>query len=214
MIDTFHHQFIPSAVASPSPCLLLLHGTGGNENDLLNLGQTLDSTAALLSPRGKVNENGLNRFFRRISPGVFDVDDVKARANELADWIDEAARTYEIDRGRITAVGYSNGANIASAMMMLRPEVLSSAILFRPMVPLVPDHLPDLSLVRVLLSAGKQDTIATPDGVERLARMLRRSEADVRVQWSPGGHPLTQADIQSAHDWLIHPPVRAPAYRR
>lgn len=214
MIDTFHHQFIPSAVASPSHCLLLLHGTGGNENDLLNLGQTIDSTAALLSPRGRVNENGLNRFFRRISPGVFDVDDVKARANELADWIDEAARTYEIDRGRITAVGYSNGANIASAMMMLRPEVLSSAILFRPMVPLVPDHLPDLSLVRVLLSAGKQDTIATPDGVERLARMLRRSEADVRVHWSPGGHPLTPADIQSAHDWLIHPPVRAPVYRR
>ncbi len=209
MIDTFHHQFIPPSVISPSHCLLLLHGTGGNENDLLNLGQTLDSTAALLSPRGRVNENGLNRFFRRLSPGVFDVEDVKARANELADWVDEAARTYEIDRSRITAVGYSNGANIASAMMMLRPEVLSSAILFRPMVPLVPDHLPDLSLVRVLVSAGRQDTIATPDGVENLARILRRSEADVRIQWSATGHPLTQADIRAAHDWLIHPPARA-----
>src|SRR6476646_8451723 len=142
MIGSFHHQFIPSSLPAPAPCLLLLHGTGGDEHDLLQLGQSLEPEAALLSPRGQVLENGMPRYFRRLSEGVFDVDDLKARANELADWVNEAAKTYNIDRGRITAVGYSNGANIASAIMLLRPEILSAAILLRPMMPFMPDELP------------------------------------------------------------------------
>lgn len=207
MIDSFRHVFIPSAHPAPSPCLLLLHGTGGTENDMLHFGQSLDPTSALLSPRGKVVENGMSRFFRRVAPGVFDIEDVKARANELADWVDAAARTYRLDRGRITAVGYSNGANIASAMMLLRPEVLSRAVLFRPMIPLEPAELPDLSLANVLLVAGRRDAIATPDHTEGLAGILERADADVQVHWSDAGHGLEECDIVCARDWLLHPRV-------
>jgi predicted esterase len=208
MIDDFRHQFIPSGHATPAPSLLLLHGTGGNEHDLLQLGQALDPTSALVSPRGKVVEaNGLTRFFRRHAEGVFDVEDLRFRANELADWVNEAAKVYGIDRGRITAVGYSNGANIASAMILLRPEILSAAILLRPMVPFIPQALPDLSLTRVLLAGGRRDPIATPDHVERLAALLKKAGASVSVHWSSGGHPLDEGDVQAAKSWLAHPPV-------
>ncbi len=135
------------------------------------------------------------------------MDDLKRRANELADWVDCAARTYSLDRGRITAVGFSNGANIASAMMFLRPEILSAAVLFRPMVPLVPDEMPDLSLVRVLLVAGKNDPIATPDHAERLSNLLLQADARVQIHWSDVGHMLEDCDIQAARDWLLHPSV-------
>lgn len=202
MIGSFHHQFIPSPHPAPAPCLLLLHGTGGDEHDLLQLGQNLDFGSALLSPRGQVLENGMPRFFRRLSEGVFDVEDLKARANELADWVNEAAKTYNLDRGRITAVGYSNGANIASAMMLLRPEILSGAILLRPMMPFMPDSLPDLSMVRVLIAGGRKDSIATLDHVQLLAALLSKADADVTVHWSSGGHPLQEDDIQAARNWL------------
>ena len=208
MIDSFRHQFIPSGHPAPAPCLLLLHGTGGNECDLLELGQSLDRTAALLSPCGRVVEDsGLTRFFRRHSPGVFDLEDLYIRANELADWVNVAARTYGIDRGRITAVGYSHGANVASAIMLLRPEILSSAILFRPMVPFEPERLPDLSMTRVLIAAGRHDTVASPDHAERLAALLSRADADVIIHWSQGGHHIDHGDIQAAKSWLMHPPV-------
>ncbi len=189
------------------PCLLLLHGTGGDEHDLLQLGHSLDPASALLSPRGQVLENGLPRFFRRISEGVFDVEDVKARAHELADWLDEAATTYKLDRGRITAVGYSNGANIASALLLLRPEILSAAILLRPMVPFVPDELPDLSMVRVLIAGGRADPIATGDQVDALGALLSKADAAVTVHWSPYGHTLQEDDIRVARNWLMHPSV-------
>jgi phospholipase/carboxylesterase len=210
MITSFHHQFIPSGNPPPAACLLLLHGTGGNEWDLLELGHSLDRTAALLSPRGKVAEaGGVTRFFKRHAEGVFDLEDLSARANELADWVNEAARTYGIDRGRITAVGYSNGANIASAMMLLRPEILSSAILLRPMVPFVPEQLPDLSMTRVLIAAGRHDTIAGPEHAHRLADMLSRADANVLVHWSQDGHALDEGDIQAARNWLMHPALNA-----
>lgn len=208
MLTSFQHQFIPSGHPPPAACLLLLHGTGGNEWDLLSLGQALDRTAALLSPRGKVvEEGGVNRFFRRRSAGVFDVEDLTARAHELADWVNEAARTYQIDRGRITAVGYSNGANIAAAMMLLRPEILSSAILLRPMVPFEPEQLPDLSMTRVLIAAGRHDSVTGPDQAHRLAELLSRADADVLVHWSQGGHNLDDGDLQAARNWLMHPPL-------
>jgi predicted esterase len=212
MLSSFRHQFIPSAHPAPAPCLLMLHGTGGDENDLLPLGQALDPTSALLSPRGKVLENGMARYFRRVEEGVFDVEDLKARAHELADWVETAVRTYGVDPGSITAVGYSNGANIASAMMLLRPEVLARAILFRPMIPFAPAEAPDLSLVKVLLLGGRRDPIATPQDVEGLAEILRRADADVHIHWSDAGHSLEPGDIEEAKTWLMHPHIsgRAP----
>src|SRR5881227_1142273 len=138
----FIHEFIPGD--SPRT-LLLLHGTGGNERDLIPLGRELDLNAALLSPRGKVLENGMPRFFRRLAEGVFDLEDLKFRTNELADFVRNASKVYGFDLQYVIAIGYSNGANIASSMLLLRPQVLSTAILFRAMVPLVPDVLPDLA---------------------------------------------------------------------
>jgi predicted esterase len=206
MIDSYRHQFIPSAVPSPAPCLLLLHNTGGDENDLLTLGQTLDATQALLSPCGKVDENGMWRYFRRIAPGVFDLEDLRMRANELADWVNSAARVYGLDRGRITAVGVAHGANIASAMLLLRPEILSGAVLFRPKIPLIPKELPDLSLARVLVAGGKRDPVAPPEQTRGLAELLRKAGADVQVHWADAGHEIEEGDIQAARDWLLHPP--------
>ena len=150
------HEFVSG---SSERTLLLLHGTGGNEHDLIPLGRELDPTAALLSPRGKVLENGMPRFFRRVAEGVFDLDDLKKRTHELADFVVGASRHYRLAATHIVAVGYSNGANIATSMLLLRPEILHAAILFRAMVPFVPDNLADLSSARVWIGAGNQDPI-------------------------------------------------------
>ncbi len=143
----FLHEFVPG---NSSRTLLLLHGTGGNERDLLPLGRELDPNASLLSPRGKILENGMPRFFRRLAEGVFDLEDLKTRTNELADFVAAAARHYKLDADHIVGVGYSNGANIAASMLLLRPEIMHAAILFRAMVPLVPDKMPELSSVQRL----------------------------------------------------------------
>src|SRR6476661_7277138 len=142
----FIHEFVPG---SSNRTLLLLHGTGGNERDLIALGRELDPNAGLLSPRGKVLENGMPRFFRRLAEGVFDLEDLKHRTNELADFVTEAAQHYGFATDQLVAVGYSNGANIAASMLLLRPEVLSAAALFRAIVPLYPETPPSLSSVRV-----------------------------------------------------------------
>src|SRR5215468_4655236 len=142
----FIHEFIPG---NSSRTLLLLHGTGGNERDLLPIGRELDPDASLLSPRGKILENGMPRFFRRLAEGVFDLEDLKYRTNELTDFVTAAAQHYGFASDNLVAVGYSNGANIAASMLLLRPEALPTAILFRAMVPLYPDTLPDLSSVQV-----------------------------------------------------------------
>src|SRR5207248_4811142 len=148
-------DFIHEFVAGSSPrTLLLLHGTGGSERDLIPLGRELDPSASLLSPRGKVLENGMPRFFRRLAEGVFDLDDLKTRTQELAEFVAAAARHYEFDADEVVAVGYSNGANIAASILLLRPKVLRAAVLFRAMVPLLPKDLPDLSPVRVWVGAG------------------------------------------------------------
>src|ERR1700736_7069237 len=148
----FIHEFVPGG---SERTLLLLHGTGGNERDLIPLGRELDPSASLLSPRGKVLENGMPRFFRRLAEGVFDLEDLKKRTHELADFVIAAAQFYKIDMKNIVAVGYSNGANIAASMLLLRPEVLSAAILFRAMVPLVPETQPNLSSVHVWIGDRK-----------------------------------------------------------
>jgi len=196
----FIHEFVPG---SSERTLLLLHGTGGNEHDLIPLGRELDPTAALLSPRGKVLENGMPRFFRRLAEGVFDLDDLKKRTHELADFVVGASRHYKLAANHIVAVGYSNGANIAASMLLLRPEIFSAAILFRAMVPLIPENQPDLSSVRVLIGAGAIDPIVPASETKQLAELLRGAGADVTIRFFQGGHELTNEDVDAARAWLM-----------
>ena len=195
----FIHEFVPGKSART---LLLLHGTGGNERDLIPLGQELDPEASLLSPRGKTLENGMPRFFRRLAEGVFDLEDLRNRTNELADFVSSAAKHYEVDSQKIIAVGYSNGANIAASMLLLRPEILSAAILFRAMVPLTPTNMPDLSGTRVLISEGDHDPIVSPAEAGCLAGLLRSAGANVTIHFFPSGHELTPDDVDLARNWL------------
>ena len=198
----FTHRFVPAQKTPARRILLLLHGTGGNENDLIPLGRDLDPTAALLSPRGKVLENGMPRFFRRLAEGIFDEEDLIRRAHELADFVGAAAARYAFDTKGVIAVGYSNGANIAAAILLLRPEVLSAAILFRAMVPLVPASLPNLAQARVLISSGKHDPIVPVENAQRLAAMLREADANVTLRFETAGHALAFGDIEAAKEWL------------
>jgi predicted esterase len=198
----FIHRFIPGQDMPPARVLLLLHGTGGNENDLIPIGQDIDPSAALLSLRGKVLENGMPRFFRRLAEGVFDEEDVIFRANELADFIAEAAAKYEFDPQRVTAVGYSNGANIAAAVLLLRPGTFRSAVLFRAMVPLTPATQPELAQTRALICAGKHDPIVPVENVELLAATLREAGADVTLRFEEAGHQLVFVEIAAAKNWL------------
>jgi len=195
----FIHEFVPG-ISNRS--LLLLHGTGGNEHDLIPLGRELDPNASLLSPRGKILENGMPRFFRRLAEGVFDVEDLKQRTNELADFIAAAVKHYKLAADQIVAVGYSNGANIAASMLLLRPEILRAAILFRAMVPLVPENLPNLSSVRVWIGAGDQDPIIPISEAQRLAELLRHAGADVTIRFANATHGLTDAEVRTARHWL------------
>jgi len=195
----FIHEFVPG---NSSRTLLLLHGTGGNERDLIPLGRELDPNASLLSPRGKILENGMPRFFRRLAEGVFDLEDLKTRTNELADFVAAAARHYKLAADRVIGVGYSNGANIAASMLLLRPEILHTAILFRAMVPLIPDTLPDLSSVHVWIGAGNQDPIIAPSETQRLVSLLRGAKADVTIRFFETGHGLTSDEIETAGRWL------------
>lgn len=195
----FIHEFVRGSSART---LLLLHGTGGNERDLIPLGRDLDSNASLLSPRGKVLENGMPRFFRRLAEGVFDLEDLRNRTHELADFVIAAADRYAIDIKKIVAVGYSNGANIAASMLLLRPEVLSAAILFRAMVPLIPETLPDLSSARVWIGAGSSDPIVPVSETKKLAELLREAGVDVTIRFFQSGHELTPDDVDLAREWL------------
>src|SRR6187200_3032075 len=184
---------------------LLLHGTGGNEQDLIPLAYELDKRAAILSPRGKVLENGVApRFFRRLAEGVFDLEDLKFRTNELADFVNDAAKTYGFDLQHVIAVGYSNGANIAASMLLLRPEVLSSAILFRAMVPLVPQTLPDLSNKPIFMSSGLHDPIVSRQEADRLFSLFKKMGANISLSWQESSHELTMDEIRKAREWLVH----------
>ncbi|MDP8983426.1 MAG: alpha/beta hydrolase [Acidobacteriota bacterium] len=200
MLD-FKHVYIPGADESQGT-VLLLHGTGGDERDLLPLGARIAPGAAVLSPRGKVLENGMPRFFRRLAMGVFDVEDLKFRTQELAGFVADAARHYGFDPKRVLALGYSNGANIAASLMLLRPEVLEAAVLLRPMIPLTPEHPPDLAGVRVFAGGGLQDPIVRPEETEGLAEMLRNAGAEVEVHWSRGGHELSAEELEKAREWV------------
>jgi len=195
----FIHRFVP-ATRPNQPPLLLLHGTGGDENDLLPLGAGLSPGAALLSPRGKVLENGMPRFFRRMAEGVFDVEDIKARAGELAQFIREEGEAYGIDAP--IAVGFSNGANIAAALLFLSPDVLRGAVLIRAMLPFEPESPPRLNGKPVLMLSGARDPIMPPTAVERLAVVLAATGAALTRKVLPAGHNLTPDDLSIAAQWL------------
>jgi phospholipase/carboxylesterase len=199
---SFIHRYEP-ATDPKRPPLLLLHGTGGDENDLLGLGRMISPGSALLSPRGKILENGMPRFFRRLAEGVFDEEDVRFRANELADFVAEARRAYGLEAP--VAVGFSNGANIAAAMLMLRPEALAGAALLRAMVPLSSAPQVDLAGKRVLMISGAMDPIIPADNSNRLAASLSGSGAEVQHQMLPSGHNLSQTDLSLLVKWFGQP---------
>lgn len=209
----FVHRFIPPPQATRKELkekrqitLLLLHGTGGDEEDMIPLGHELAAPAvatAILSPRGKVLEDGVApRFFKRLEEGVFDMEDLRFRTHELSDFVEAASKTYGFDPRHVVAVGYSNGANIAASIMLLRPKTLSAAILFRPMVPLVPEATPDLSDVDVFISAGLHDRIVPRKETEQLFNLLSKAGAKVALHWHEGGHELGRKEIVAAKDWL------------
>ncbi len=200
---SFKHRWMPAENADSAPTLLLLHGTGGNENDLLEMGASLWPQANRLSPRGRVLENGQARFFRRLQEGVFDEDDLKLQTNALADFIHEGATTYGFDLTRVVALGFSNGANIAASLLLLHPQTLCGAILLRAMVPLEPVGKTPIN-AEVLLSSGEFDPLVPPQNANRLAALLRERGAVVTHQWQNTGHNLTNADIQSAQNWLTN----------
>ena len=198
-IDDFIHKFVPG---TSERTLILLHGTGGTESDLLDLGHTLDPEAALLSPRGKVLENGMPRFFRRLAEGVFDEEDLINRTHELADFIQVAAKQYGFDPCKSIAVGYSNGANIAGSILLLRPETFQGAALLRSMVPLIPANLPELKGAPVLVAAGNFDPIIPVENARELVTLLRRSGADVTAFFENASHGLTETTLATVGRWL------------
>ncbi|WP_408006303.1 alpha/beta hydrolase [Pseudalkalibacillus sp. A8] len=184
-----------------APILLLLHGTGGNEKDLLPLADMIDPNATILGVRGNVSENGMPRFFRRLREGVFDEEDLKYRTKELYEFIDEMASQYEFDRNKVVAIGYSNGANIAGSLMYHYHDALAGAILFHAMVPLRAMQLPDLEGTPVFIGAGENDPLIPMYETKELAEALRNSNADVREFWTKGGHQLTREEVLEAQKW-------------
>ncbi|GAC1427252.1 MAG: alpha/beta hydrolase [Ktedonobacteraceae bacterium] len=202
MLGFTHHYIPPVQVGLRGPTLLLLHGTGGDENDLLDLGRMLAPEFGLLSPRGKVLENGMPRFFRRLAEGVFDVPDLIQRTHELADFVEVASTTYGFDAERVIAVGFSNGANIAASMLLLRPQALAAAVLLHPMVPFVPEELSALTGKQVFVGAGRRDPIVPMQNTEQLMQLLQQAGASVKAYWHNGGHTITHEEVREAKLWL------------
>ena len=200
----FVHRYIPprpdtEAVAGIT--LLALHGTGGDEKDLIPLAQSILPGAGVLSPRGKVSEGGAARFFRRLAEGVLDQEDLEFRTGELVDFIAAASRQYGFDRNGVVAVGFSNGANIAASILMRNPGVLRAAVLLSPMLPFEPESQPSLDGADVFIGAGRTDPLVPVDQVKRLEKILRAGGADVTVHWHPTGHTITQEEVRAAQEW-------------
>jgi predicted esterase/catechol 2,3-dioxygenase-like lactoylglutathione lyase family enzyme len=200
----FTHRFIPAAAtgAEARTTLLLLHGTGGNEDDLLPLGRILLPGAALLSPRGQVLEHGAPRFFRRIAEGVFDQEDLARRTADLAGFVRGATDAYGLDPPGIVAVGFSNGANIAGSLLLRSPGLIRSAVLLSPMVPFEPEAPPDLSGTTVFIGAGRADTMVPAEQPERLRQLLEACGAAVTLHWDEGGHSISPSLVAAARAWL------------
>lgn len=190
------HRFEPGAGTNG---LLLLHGTGGDEHDLIDLGHAIAPGAPLLSPRGQVKEGAANRFFRRLAEGVFDIADLKARTQALADFVADAGKAY--GTAPPVALGFSNGANIGASLLLLRPEVISGAILLRATLPFEPENMPDLTGKPVLILSGQADPMTSAAKVDRLAKLLKDAGADVQHEFLPAGHGLIQRDLSLAQNW-------------
>ncbi|HEX5904643.1 MAG TPA: alpha/beta hydrolase [Candidatus Nitrosocosmicus sp.] len=202
VVDNSHQTEESTHNQADALTLLLLHGTGGNEDDLIQVGQMISPSASLLSPRGKVLENGMPRFFKRLAEGVFDMDDLKIRTRELAEFVKDAANIYSFDLNKTIAVGFSNGANIAASLLLSYPETLKGAVLFRAMVPFIPNSPLDLSDKNVLLSAGMFDPIVSKSQTQSLFDILEKSGANMTLKWQQSGHNLIQSDISDAKEWL------------
>lgn len=198
---SFKHLYQPPS-QEDSLTLLMLHGTGGDEESLLPFAQALRPTAGILSPRGKVLENGLPRFFRRFEEGVFDLEDMKLQTEDLAAFVKDASTRFGFDSSRVFAVGYSNGANIAASLILRDPEVLAGAVLFRATLPFEPANPPEADGKPILICAGIEDPYAPRDKVERLIEVLEAGGATVSVNWQAGGHSLASAEIDMAAGWL------------
>lgn len=198
----FVHRFVPGSGANAGVTLLILHGTGGDEDNLLPLGRALMPGAAMLSPRGQVNENGALRFFRRLREGVFDLEDLARRTDDLAEFVRAASRRYGFDVSGVVPTGFSNGANIAGSLLLKHPGLVKQAVLLAPMVPFEPDPRPDLSGTSVFIGAGRADAMVPPQNTERLAALLRDCGASVEIHWDNGGHAITPAEVTAAANWL------------
>jgi len=197
----FIHRYFP-AKREDANTLLTLHGTGGDEDDLISLARMIDPVAAILSPRGKALENGMPRFFRRFAEGVFDVEDLRFRTAELADFISAASKKYGFDPRSVVVVGYSNGANIGASLLLLRPETMKSAILFRAMLPLKPEKKPDLTGKEVFISGGTYDSMIPREGTIALQKTLEDDGAKVTMNWEDSTHSLVSVEVRKAKEWL------------
>ncbi|MFD1453498.1 MULTISPECIES: alpha/beta hydrolase [Oceanobacillus] len=198
-------KYIYEEKAGPNgPTLLLLHGTGGTESDLLPLAGIIDPNANVLSARGNVLENGMPRFFRRLEEGVFDEEDLIKRTEELHEFLNEASQKLSFDRKQITAIGYSNGANIAGSLLFHYKDSLQKAILHHPMVPRKGIDLPDLTGTKVFIAAGDNDPMCPPEEAEELQRLLTNGGADVDLHWESNGHQLTMSEIKAAASWYAN----------
>jgi phospholipase/carboxylesterase len=198
----FIHRFLPAEDSASGETLVVLHGTGGDENDLVGIGQSVAPGAAILSPRGNVLEKGAPRFFKRLAEGVFDPKEVRSRGEELARFIHAAISGYQLDASRIHALGYSNGANIASTVMFIEPGLLQSAVLFRPMLVYEPEEPPDLGGSAVFISAGRIDQIVPVESVERLVELFETAHTEVTQKWQLTGHNLVPSEVREAADWF------------
>jgi phospholipase/carboxylesterase len=193
------YRFIPSPhQGENSPTLLLLHGTGGNEDDLLSLSEYFGESWNYLSPRGMVLENGMPRFFRRLSEGVFDQQDLKYRTAQLCEFLEESAGIHGFDPRRVIALGYSNGANIAASILLSGYKSLRHAILMHPMVPFFPNPLPDLGNTRILITAGENDPVVPRSNTSELEQIFTKAGAKVEMFWHGSGHNLTEQELQKA----------------
>lgn len=195
-------MFVPDASGVSGPIVLALHGTGGDERNLVPLAREVAPGAAILSPRGRVLESGMPRFFRRLAEGVFDLDDLRRRTAELAEFVLAAADRYGFEPARLVALGYSNGANIGASLLLLRPEALGGAALLRGTLPFEPESLPELSGRRILLASGERDPYASRERAQRLAELLAHAGAEVEHHWSAGGHRLEEEDLRAARRWF------------
>lgn len=196
---THHHIYIEND--KTQPVFLLLHGTGGTEEDLIPLARTINPQASILSVRGNVSENGMNRFFRRLAMGVFDEEDLESRTKELYQFVNEAAVEYEFDRKNVVALGYSNGANIAASMLYFFNDAYRAALLLHPMVPFHNRDMVELNQLPIFIGAGTNDPICPPDETHGLTNKIEAKNGNVTTFWGNAGHSLTKDEVEHALSW-------------